>query len=94
MRPLCVSKEELCQRFARKVKRCCGKSLSIDQTSNFALWLALKRNVYVSWRNCKLSVMIFDFYDMKDHILDKETLCDLLSQYMAEFPNFNYIREM
>lgn len=93
MAPLCVSNEELCMRFARKVKRCCGKSLSIEQTSNFALWLALKRNVYISWRNCKLSTVIFDYYDMKDHNLDKETLNAFLSEYLEKFPNFNYIRE-
>ena len=93
MRPLCISHEDLCLRFARKVKRCSGMALNIEQASNFSLWLALKRNVYVSWRNCKLSTVIFDYYDMKDHNLDKETLNAFLSEYLEKFPNFNYIRE-
>ena len=93
MRPLCISYEDLCLRLARKVRRDCKASLNHEQCSNFALWLAMRRNVAVVWRNCRFCVSIYSWQENKDLPLSKENFVQFFNEYREDFPEFNYPNE-
>ena len=79
------TRKEIATRLIAKIKRDTGKLFTMDQVFHFADFAAKEFNVLISLRNNRLSIVIFNYCDFKDHKVTRDDFIELLAWYRRSF---------
>jgi len=79
------TRKEIALRLIAKIKRDTGKIFSIDQAFQFAEFAAKDFNVLISLQRNRLNIVMFDYYDFKDHKVTRDDFIELLHWYHRKY---------
>lgn len=79
------TRKEIALRLIAKIKRDTGKAFTIEQAFHFAEFAAKDFNVLISMQHNRLNIVMFDYYDFKDHKITREDFIELLHWYHRKY---------
>lgn len=79
------TRKEIADRLIAKIKRDTGNVFSVSEAKHFAQFAAKEFNILISLRNNRLSIVMYDYYDLKDHKITREDFIELLAWYRRKF---------